>query len=143
MMDRVLCNWKPARGTRILEREKAEAEALKLEREQKGIAKKRDGRCRWPEPHKCRGGALEAAHIQDASLIGPMDAANLITVCPWIHRRGPESIHGKQLKVEADAAGGAWAGLSFWRQTEQFDELGQPVYYLVRREVAPFVYERD
>jgi hypothetical protein len=91
---------KPARGSLILAREKAEAEADRIEREEKGKAKKRDGRCRWPEKHICRGGALEAAHIEDASLGGPMDAKNLITVCQWIHRRGPESIHGKQLKVE-------------------------------------------
>lgn len=134
---------KPARGSAILAREEAEAVAVKKEREQKGAAKKRDGRCRWPEPHKCRGGELEAAHIQDASLGGAMDAANLLTCCPWIHRRGPESIHGKQLKVEAETERGAWGPLSFWRQTGEFDDLGQPTYYLIRRETAPFVYERD
>lgn len=134
---------KPARGSAILAREEADAAAAKLEREQKGLAKKRDGRCRWPEKHVCRGGELEAAHIVDASRLGPMDAANLVTVCPWIHRRGPESIHGKQLKVEAETERGAWAGLSFWRQTGTFDDLGQPTYYLVAREIAPFRYERD
>lgn len=66
----MLQNWKPARGSRVLEREKDDAEALRIEREQKGFAKKRDGRCRWPEPHKCRF-ALEAAHILHASLGGP------------------------------------------------------------------------
>lgn len=134
---------KPSRGSLMLEREQAAADADRLEREEKGKAKKRDGRCRWPEKHVCRGGALEAAHIEDASLGGPMDAKNLITVCQWIHRRGPESIHGKQLKVEAETERGAWAALSFWRQTGEFDALGQPTYYLVARETRPFQYERD
>lgn len=134
---------KPARGSAILEREKAQAEALAIEKREKGIAKKRDGRCRWPEKHVCRGGELEAAHVKDASLGGEMDSKNLVTVCPWIHRRGPESIHGKQIKVEAETERGAWAALSFWRQTGEFDELGQPTYYLVAREIAPFRLERD
>jgi hypothetical protein len=134
---------KPARGAAILKREAAEAAALKQEREQKGLAKTRDGRCRWPEKHKCRGGEDEAAHIHDASLLGPMVAANLVRLCPWIHRRGPESIHGKQLKVEAETERGAGGPLSFWRQSGAFDALGQPVYHLVARETAPFIYERD
>lgn len=134
---------KPARGSLVLEREAAQAEALTVERREKGLAKKRDGRCRWPEKHVCRGGELEAAHVEDASTGGPMVAWNLVTCCPWIHRRGPESIHGKQLKVEAETERGAWGALSFWRQTGQFDDLGQPTYYLVARETRPFQYEHD
>lgn len=136
-MQRVLNNWKPARGTAILAREEAAALALKTEREQKAIAKKRDGRCRWPESHKCRGGELEAAHVRDASLGGDMDAANLVTLCPWIHRRGPESIHGKQLKIECETARGANGPLSFWRQGED------GAYFMVKREIAPGVIEKD
>ncbi len=134
---------KPMRGAAILAREEKEAAALAVERREKGIAKKRDGRCRWPEPHKCRGGVLDAAHIVDASLGGLMDAANLVTLCPWLHRRGPESVHGKQIKIEAETERGAYGPLSFWRQTGTFDALGAPLYYLVARETAPFIYERD
>jgi hypothetical protein len=137
------CDPKPSRGARILAKEEADARDLKIEREAKGEAKKRDGRCRWPEKHKCRGGDLEAAHIEDASTGGLMEPANLVTLCPWYHRRGPESIHGKQIKVEKETEHGAIGPLSFWRQTGEFDELGQPTYYLVARETAPFVYERD
>lgn len=134
---------KPARGSLILAREQADADAARIEREAKGEAKKRDGRCRWPEKHVCRGGNLEAAHIADASLGGAMAPENLVTVCPWIHRRGPESIHGKHLKVEIETPRGAFGALSFWRQTGAFDDLGQPTYYLIARETAPFIYERD
>lgn len=127
---------KPARGTRVLDRERDQANALKLEREQKAIAKKRDGRCRWPEEHKCRF-ELEAAHILDASLGGLMNAANLVMLCGWIHRRGPESIHGKQLRIDVETARGAWGPLSFWKQ----DAAG--VYYMVAREKAAGVVEKD
>jgi hypothetical protein len=131
------CKPRPVRGTRILAREDAAAEALRVEREEKGKAKKRDGRCRWPEPHKCRGGALEAAHIDDASLGGPMHAANLVTLCPWIHRRGPESIHGKQLAIECETPRGANGPLSFWRKGVDGE------FYMVKREIAPNVIEKD
>jgi len=119
-----------------LEREQATAEALTIERKAKAAAKKRDGRCRWPVAHKCRGGQLEAAHIVDASLGGAMDAKNLVTLCPWIHRRGPESIHGKQLQIVCDTERGADGPLSFFMR----DERG---WFMVKREVAPFRYEKD
>ena len=127
---------KPARGQRVLDKEEADARALKHEREQKGLAKRRDGRCRWPETHKCRL-QLEAAHIVDASLGGPMDAENLVTLCGWIHRRGPESIHSKELKIEKETARGAWGPLSYWRKGEDGE------YFIVKRETAPFQYEKD
>lgn len=133
---------KPARGSRVLAKEEEDAKFLKIEREEKGAAKKRDGRCRWPEPHKCRFD-LEAAHIVDASEGGAMCRTNLVIFCGWIHRRGPESIHGKQLKVEKETADGAQGALSFWRQSGEFDALGKPIYHLVARETRPFEYERD
>jgi hypothetical protein len=127
---------KPRRGDRVLAKEQADAEAAKIERIEKGKAKARDGRCRWPEAHKCRLG-LEAAHIVDASLGGPMDAENLVTFCGWIHRRGPETIHNKDLMVEKETERGAWGPLSFWRRTAPGE------YYMVKRETAPFQYEKD
>jgi len=128
--------FKPPKGTLVLEREAEQAKALKLERAEKGAAKKRDGRCRWPEVHKCRG-ALEAAHIRDASLGGLMDRTNLILLCAWIHRRGPESIHGKQLRIEINTPAGAEGPCSFYRRGEH----GR--YHLVARETRPFQLERD
>lgn len=139
-------NWKPKRGAAILEREKADAEREAHEREIAKVVKARDGKCRWPEAHKCRGG-LEAAHIVDKGIGGDhglrTTTQGVVTFCAWIHRRGPESIHGKQLKVEKETERGADWTLSFWRQAGTFDELGQPIYTLVAREVRPFQYERD
>lgn len=135
---------KPKRGSASLAREQADAQR---EANRKAVAKQvkqRDSyRCRWPEAHKCRGGPLEAAHIKDLSLRGVTVATNEITFCPWIHRRGPESIHGKELKVEPETSAGANGPCSFWRQTGEYDALGQPVYYLVARERAIGVVEKD
>jgi hypothetical protein len=128
---------KPSRGQRVLDKEERDAAAKKHELEVKKAVKLRDGRCRWPEAHKCRG-LLEAAHILDASLGGAMESGNLVTLCAWIHRRGPESIHGKQLDIDIeDIKAGANGPLSFWKQSETGE------YYMVKRETAPFQYEKD
>lgn len=127
---------KPQRGQRVLDKEKADAEALKKELEVKKAVKRRDVVCQWPEPHKCRGG-LECAHIIDASLGGRMHEENLILLCAWIHRRGPESIHGKQLKIEAETSWGARGPLGFWKKGED------GAYYLVARQRADGTVERD
>lgn len=134
---------KPERGAARIASEDADAARLKKEREVAADVKKRDNwTCRWPEPHKCRGG-LEAVHIDDKSLLGATSTENEVSLCAWIHRRGPESIHGKQLKVEKETPRGADAALSFWRKDGRFDALGQPTYALVAREVRPFQLERD
>lgn len=127
-------NWKPAKGTVVLEREKARATRKAQRRAAVDEAKARDGYlCRWPERHKCRG-LLEGAHIIDSSLKGPDEPWNIVSLCAWVHRRGPESIHGKQLKVQMETTEGANGPLSFWRQTGEVDQLGQPVYYCIKRE---------
>lgn len=127
---------KPQRGQRVLDKEQADVKAKEHEIEVKKAVKLRDGKCRWPERHKCRG-QLEAAHIHDASLGGEMETHNLVTLCAWIHRRGPESIHGKQLMVYMDTMDGADGPLSFWKQGED------GTYYMVKRETALFQYEAD
>ena len=128
--------FKAPRGTHVLEREAQNAEALKIERREKAKARKRDGRCRWPEPHKCRF-ALESAHIVHASLGGAMAAENLVTLCGWLHRRGPETQQYGQLKIEKETPAGANGPLSFWRK------LVSGEWYCVAREKAPGVIERD
>jgi hypothetical protein len=108
---------KPARGSQTLEHEEKKAKLRARERFEKGVARRRDGGCRWPIKHLCRG-RLEGAHIRDASLGGEMASANLITFCLWIHQKGPESIHGKQLKVEPETGAGADGPCSFYRLDE-------------------------
>lgn len=128
--------WKAPRGSYVLERDEQRANDRTKERDEKAKAKRRDGRCRWPMKHVCRGG-LESAHIRDASLGGEMDSSNLVTLCAWIHRRGPESIHGKQLRIDPVTSAGANGPLIFWRR----DEEGQ--FYVVAQERAIGIIQRD
>ena len=88
-------------------------------------------------------GGLEAVHIVDKSLGGPTCMENEVALCKWIHRKGPESIHGKQLKVEKDSPAGADGVLSYWRQDGGRDALGQPTYYMVGRNGPDGVPEKD
>jgi len=133
---------KPSRGTALLEREHRKA-ALKAEEDAViADAKRLDGfRCRWPEQHKCRGG-LEGAHVFLHRGMGGNPAGDrttveaILTVCAWIHRRGPESIDGKQLKVEAETAQGTRGPCAYYRSTPDG-------WHMVARERAPFIYERD
>ncbi len=131
---------KPSRGQRVLDKEKADAEALADEIAVKKLVKARDIRCRWPEKHKCRG-QLEAAHLVDASLGGAMATDNLILLCSWVHRRGPESIHGKQLRIESETPAGADGPLSFWKRDE--DASGAGGYYQIKRETSLGILELD
>lgn len=133
---------KPKRGTAVLERESRKAARKSTEDEVIAEAKALDGyRCRWPEAHKCRGG-LEGAHVFQHRGIGGNPAGDrttvetILPVCAWIHRRGPETIDGKDLKVEAETERGTRGPCSFWRR-------GADGFEMVAREVMPFVYERD
>lgn len=137
--ERIKSLVKPCRGSVVMKREDDRAELLKIEKREKAAVKKRDGRCRWPLKHKCRGG-LEAAHIRDASLGGEMHRTNLVTLCAWIHRSGPSTIHSKDFQIRCESAAGAEGPLSFWRLNNFVPEHG---YYLITRETAPFIYERD
>jgi len=133
---------KPRKGTAVLERETRRAEHKAAEDEVIAEAKRLDGhRCRWPEHHKCRGG-LEGAHVFKHRGMGGNPAGDLttvdkvLTVCAWIHRRGPETIDGKDLRVDAETNQGTRGPCSFWRRTDRG-------WVMVAREVLPFVVERD
>jgi hypothetical protein len=129
---------KPPRGSGRLARKARRADLEKAISDAIADAKRRDRRCRWPVRHDC-GDWLEGAHIKDKSTHPELadDSGNIVTVCARIPRLGPESIHGKQLRVETCGPDGSWGPLSFWKQT-MFRG-----YYLVKLESAPFTYERD
>jgi len=115
---------KPPRGAYVLEREDKRSKIEKAEDEAKRRAKARDlFSCRWPEAHKCRG-LLEGAHIfRDKGMGGDhgtvSDTWNLMALCAWMHRKGPVSIHGKQIKVEAETEDGADGPCAFYRKDER------------------------
>lgn len=136
-------NFKPPRGTTILQREEARLKDETAEHTAIVAAKRRDHfKCRWPEPHKCRG-FLEGAHIVDKSLGGANATENIVSLCSWTHRRGPQSIHGKQYRIEKETPKGANSRLSFWKQDGGHDAQGHPTYFCVGRESSPGICERD
>lgn len=114
---------KPARGTHVLDRAQQRAAIVQAERLAKAAARKRDHwGCRWPGLHQCRGD-IEVAHIfQDKGMGGDhgtvSDTWNLMTLCSWMHRRGPASIHGKKLMVMPETPLGADGPCAFYRLDE-------------------------
>lgn len=118
---------KPLRGQHVLDRDEERAQVERAESAAKIAAKKRDRyTCRWPEAHVCRG-MLEGAHIFEDKKMGGdhgrlSHSRELMAVCSWIHRRGPHSIHGKQLKVEPETDQGADGPCAFYRRETLLDE---------------------
>jgi hypothetical protein len=140
-----LSKYGPSGKTWRQEREERKAARRAQERKAKQEAKAMDfGRCRWPQCD-CAGAAvtrpLESAHRRAKGMGGNPDGSrndprNLITLCHDRHQ-GPKSLHSGDLKVVPLTDEGTRGACEFWST----DERGQP--YLVARERAPFVYERD
>lgn len=130
--------FKAPRGTAVLKKEKAEQKETEAEIEIKRLVKARDGKCRWPERHRCRGG-LECAHLKDASLGGQMVTSNLILLCKWVHRTGPQSIHSKDLEVVPLTKKGADGACKFFRRYYAADRKDEFRRKLIAQESAPGV----
>lgn len=133
---------KPARGSYRQERD--EQRAAEVAKEELAIkdAKVRDGHhCCWPERHKCRG-LLEGAHIVDKSRGGANHTSNIISVCAWIHRRGPESIHSKDLVVQPLTDAGADGAVAYYRRIWSEVKRGESSLRLIARERATRILER-
>lgn len=114
---------KPQRGTHVLDREAARYAIVKAERVAKALAKRRDHwGCRWPD-HKCRG-PIEVAHVFTAAGMGGdpqlirTQPENLMTLCSWVHRHGPQSLHSRDLKIEAETPLGTDGPCAFYRRDE-------------------------
>lgn len=133
--------FKQPRGAAKLAKEKDDRDETAAEILVKGDVKARDKKCRWPGRHKCRGG-LEAAHIIDASRGGEMSTKNLVLLCKWQHRSGPESIHGKELEIRILTKKGADGPLSFHRKRFSETRHGEYTWQTVGKETAPGVLEK-
>lgn len=131
--------FKQPRGTATLKREKADRDESAEEIEIKKLVKLRDGKCRWPEKHKCRGG-LEVIHLKDRSLGGEFVTSNLWLGCKWIHRSGPKSIHSKDLAIEPLTKKGMDGPVKFYRQAFA-EATGERKRTLVAKESAVGVLE--
>lgn len=133
---------KPAKGTARAERVERRKAIERYEDRQKTLARKRDGRCRWPGCDcKARRDRIEVAHIHDKGIGGDhgLRSAVELLICLCVARhQGRPSLHSGDLEVrpvnELDGTNGP---CEFWRRDDHHE------WYLVAREIRPFQYERD
>jgi hypothetical protein len=105
--------------------------------------RKRDKSCRWPHCANCKAykPRLEVAHLDAKGMGGDHGTVSgpdqMILLDFLTHQSGPRSLeqHGK--RIDPITAQGTNGPCEFWAK----DENEQ--WYLVAREVAPFLYERD
>lgn len=132
-------HFKPEKGTALIQRRKRQKAARADEDAAKDIVRARDVRCRWPHCENCRiyKPRLEVAHIQAKGAGGPNVPENMMLLDYLTHQGGTSSLeqHGK--RIEPLTAAGTNGPCEFWA-TDENDQ-----WYLVARERAPFLYERD
>lgn len=134
---------KPIKGEFLLERKERRKDLDADEDAQKAIARARDRRCRWPHCEICRRFkdiVLEVAHVVQAKGMsgdrtGERSTADKLMLLDRITHAAQER-HAKDIKP-LDPVLGTAGPCEFWTE----DERGQ--MYLVARETAPFIYERD
>jgi hypothetical protein len=134
---------KPIKGDALLRRKEDRRELVKQEDEQKDIARFRDKRCRYPHCPFCKRFkdlVPQAAHVVQAKGMsgdrtGERSTADkLMLLCPPIHAR--QERH--EIDVVPLTPDGTWGPCEFWKEDPTTREK-----FLVARETAPFIYERD
>lgn len=131
---------KPAKGSRWMELRDKRKAVVKAEDAAKAEVKKRDRICRWPRCENCRvyKPPFECAHVVRAKGMGG-DHGTVST--PDKMMLLDRITHGEQERNDRDVRPLTKAGTSgpceFWRRT---DADG---WFLVAREVAPFILDRD
>lgn len=130
---------KPEKGSALKERRQQQKDDRAEEDAAKAEVRARDGRCRWPHCENCRSykPRLEVAHIVAKGAGGLNVPENMMLLDFLTHQGGTSSLeqHGK--RIEPLTPEGTNGPCEFWAT----DERGG--WYLVARERAPFVYERD
>lgn len=137
-----LANWKPAKGTALLERKERRRDHRDAEDAHKKIVRLADKRCRYPFCPYCarhKDLILQVAHVVQAKGMSSdrtgerSTADKMMLLCPPIH--GLQEKHDVRIYPLTEA--GTRGPCEYWRKGEN----GQ--MYLVARESEPFQYERD
>lgn len=110
---------------------------------EKKLVRARDQKCRWPFCEYCRElkPRLEVAHVVAKGMggdHGERSTADQMMLLDYLtHQDGPGSLeqHGRRIEPLTDQ--GTNGPCAFWRIGDDGRE------YLVARETAPFIYERD
>lgn len=136
--------WKEPRGTFLVERKEHRHERIAAEDDQKELCRRRDGRCRYPDCPFCRRYRdliPQAAHVVQAKgmsgdrTLERSTVDKLMLLCPPTHGLQEQHLIDVRPLNDEDGTNGP---CEFWKRETQ----EQP-FYLVARETAPFIYERD
>lgn len=146
---------KPPRGAYNLDRRRRQTARKALEEDINQQVVFRDGRCRWPHCAHMRKARshwprLEAAHLTAKGSGGDPRALRSsleqqITLCFFHHQADRQEAHPDgslerhDLRIEPLTPQGTSGPCEFWRRASPDGED----WYLVARETAPFIYERD
>jgi hypothetical protein len=142
VIERVLFNWKPAKGTAHIARKERRMEIDTHEEREKDAVRFDDKRCRWPHCENCRRyrPRLEVAHLDAKGFGGDhglrSDRTQMILI-DYLTHQGADGLEQHGRRIEPLTALGTRGPCEFWRKDERGD------WFLVARELAPFVYERD
>lgn len=134
---------KPAKGTALIERRQRRKEIRAFEDSEKDKVRRRDRICRWPFCANCKAfkPRLEVAHLRAKGFGGDhstRSAAHQMILLDYLtHQGGTSSLEQHGRRIEPLTPLGTDGPCEFW----QTDDHGQE--FLVARERAPFVYERD
>ena len=110
----------------------------------KQIVRRRDGRCRWPQCANCADfkPRLEVAHLDAKGFGGDHGTVSspeqMILLDFLTHQSGVDSLEQHGRRIVPLTADGTSGPCEFWQQDQRTGE-----WYLVARERAPFLYERD
>jgi hypothetical protein len=121
----VIANWKPAKGTTLLERREKRQAYRRAEEAIKASVRQRDGsRCRVPGCMEQKHGVrLEVAHLDhkgrggDKQLIRTR-ADRMLCLC-FLHHQGAVSHHSRDLRIEPETAAGTDGLCAFFVSDEQ------------------------
>lgn len=135
--------FKPPKGTSLIESRERRKATVAAEEREKDKVRRRDRVCRWPNCENCKAykPRLEVAHLEAKGMggdHGTVSTADQMMLLDFLtHQGGKSSLeqHGRMIVPLTDA--GTDGPCEFWASDEN-DQL-----YLVARERAPFVYERD
>jgi hypothetical protein len=136
----IVTNWKPEKGSGFIARKQKRKDLVKAEDAAKAIVRADDKICRWPKCENCRAykPPLEVAHVVRAKGMGGdhgtvSTPADMMLLDKLTHAQ--QETHRKDVVALTDR--GTRGPCEFWA-TDENDRM-----YLVARESAPFIYERD
>lgn len=133
---------KPSKGSYLIERKERRKSVEAHEDAEKDAVRAADGYCRWPHCEHCRRykPRLEVAHLDAKGFGGDhgtrSDRTQMILL-DYLTHQGSDGLeqHGRRIVPLTDR--GTRGPCEFWRKDPSAG------WYLVARESAPHVYERD